>query len=59
MVDIALGGSDTKGLPCQVFKASVLWADAFYKLICPSVGPRGKVVERSGLRFEYFSFEVV
>ena len=68
-----------------IFKASDLWADAFYKLICLSVCPSvcshlryrlnvflpplpevgcpifleiqnlcGKVMERSGLRFEHF-----
>ena len=77
-----------------VFKALALWADAFYKLKCPSVcvsvclsecsllsyrlnvflpplpkvrcpifleirNPWGKVMERSGLRFEHFCLEVV
>ena len=78
----------------MIFKASALWADAFYKPICvfvclsfclsvcsllryrltvflpplPEVGrlifleirnPWGKVMERSGLRFEIFCLEVV
>ena len=77
----------------MIFKASALWADAFYKLICPYVcvsvclflhflryrlnvflpplpkvgcqnfleirNPWGKVMERSGLRFDKFSLEVV
>ena len=65
-----------------LFNASALWADAFYKLICPYVclcvclsvcsllkyrlnvflpllpkvqNPWGKVMERSGLRFETFT----
>ena len=78
-----------------LFKASALWADAFYKLKCPSAclsfrpsvcvftfevpfkrlfaptsqspvsnifrdrNPRGKVIERSGLRLEDFCLEVV
>ena len=74
-----------------LFKASALWADAFYKSICPSVrlcvclvtfevpfngllpplhevgcpifleirNPWGKIIERSGLTFEHFRFEVV
>ena len=77
------------GLKC-IFKASALWADAFYKSKCPSVrvsvrlftfevpfkclfaptscgcpifleirNPLGKVMERSGLRFEHFCLEVV
>ena len=76
------------------FKASALWADAFYKSKCPSVcpcvflfvcsllkyhlnvflpplpevgcpifleirNPGGKVMEKSGLRLEHFSLEVV
>ena len=76
---------------CEIFfKASALWADAFYKSKCPYVclcvcsllryrlnvflppfpevgcpifleirNPWGKVMERSGLRFEHFSLEVV
>ena len=81
---------------CGIFKASALWADAFYKSKCPSVclwsvcgpsvcsllryrltvfspplpevgclifveiwNPWGKVMERSGLRLEHFSLEVV
>ena len=82
----------------EFFKASALWADAFYKSkcspvclsvclsVCPSVysllryrlnvfwpplpevgcpicleiqNPWGKVMERSGLRFEHFCLEVV
>ena len=80
----------------HIFKASALWADAFYKSICPSVclsvvrlsvrvftfevpfkslfaplpeigcpkileiqNPWGKVMEISGLRFEFFCLEVV
>ena len=69
-------------LNSTLFKASALWADAFYKLICPYVclcvclsvcsllkyrsnvflpllpkvqNPWGKVMERSGLRFETFT----
>ena len=73
-----------------VFKASALWADAFYKSKCPSVcpsvcsllryrlnvflpplpevgfpifleiwNPWGKVMERSGLRFEHYCLKVV
>ena len=77
----------------MVFKASALWADAFYKSKCPYVclfvclslcsllryrlnvflpplpevgcpifleirNPWGKVMERSGLRFEHFCLEV-
>ena len=59
----------------MIFKALALWADAFYKLKCPSVcpsvclsvfpsvgcpifleirNPWGKVMKRSGLRFEIF-----
>ena len=82
----------------SIFKASALWADAFYKSICPSVrlsvclfvclsvcslfavpfnglfAPTsrsqmsnifrdleslGKVMERSGLRYEYFRLKIV
>jgi hypothetical protein len=80
-------------LTIRLFKASALWADAFYKSICPSVSlsvclfvclftfevpfkrliaptfqspnffeiqnPWGKVMKRSGLRFEHFCSEVV
>ena len=52
-----------------LFKASALWADAFYKSIpLPEVGcplfleirnPWGKVMKISGLRYEHFSLEVV
>ena len=43
-----------------ISEALALWADAFYKSICPSVcpsvgrNPWGKVMERNGLRFEHF-----
>ena len=82
-----------RGLPRLVFKASALWADAFYKSKCPYIclsvclfvclsvcsllryrltvflpplpevgcpivleirNPWGKVIQRSGLRFEHF-----
>ena len=59
----------------DLFKASALWADTFYKYhltvflpTLPEVGcpifleirnPWGKVMERSGLKFEHFSLEVV
>ena len=82
----------------NIFKASALWADAFYKSICPSVcmsvclsvclcvysllryrlnvflpplpevgcpifleirNPWGKVMERSGLRYEGFCLKIV
>ena len=78
----------------MIFKASALWANAFYKSKCPSVclsvcpcvcsllryrlnvflpplpevgclkileirNPWVKVMERSGLRFEFFCLEVV
>ena len=78
----------------RLFKASALWADAFYKSKCPSVclsvrvcvcsllryrlnvflpplpevgcpiflvirNPWGKVMERSGLRFEHFCLKIV
>ena len=78
----------------QFFKASALWADAFYKSKCPSVrlsvcpsvcsllryrltvflaplpevgcpifleirNPLGKVMERSGLRYEHFYLKIV
>ena len=81
-----------------IFKASALWADAFYKSKCPSVrvsvcpcvrlcvcsflryrlnvylpplpevgcpifleirNPWGKVMERSGLRYEHFCLKIV
>ena len=77
-----------------LFKASALWADAFYKSKCPSVcpsvrlsvcsllryrltvflpplpdvgcpiflelrNPWGKVMERSGLRYEHFCLEIL
>ena len=80
--------------PHAIFKASALWANAFYKLKCPSVclsvrvcvcsllryrfnvflpplpkvgcpifleirNPWGKVIERSGLRFEHFCLKIV
>ena len=74
------------GTILSIFKASALWANAFYKSKClsvcsllrycltvflpliPEVGCPifldirnlwGKVMERSGLRFEHFSLEVV
>ena len=78
----------------KIFKASALWADAFYNSKCPSVclsvclsvcsllryrlnvflpplpevgcpiflkirNPLGKVMERSGLRFEHFCLKIV
>ena len=86
------------GLFCIIFKASALWADAFYKSKCPSVcvfvrlsfclcvcsllryrltvflpplpefgcpifleirNPWGKVMKRSGLRYEHFCLIIV
>ena len=79
---------------CHLFKASALWANAFYKSKCPSVctsvrlcvcsllryrltvfltplpevgcpifldirNPWGKVMERSGLRYEHFCLKIV
>ena len=37
IVDPVDGGMLSMGLPRLVFKASALWADAFYKSKCPSV----------------------